>query len=69
MVRRAHEVQIGQHSSPHDRIMYPSIDAVSDERQQKTNYDMLLTGVRGEREGRMGVGGVGCVGCVRGGAR
>jgi len=35
----------------------------------ETNYDKLLTGVCGVREGRVGVGGVGCVGCVRGGAR
>jgi len=75
MTRRAHEVQIGRHSSPHDRIMFPTIDAFSDERQQKTNYDKLLTGVRGVREGTgavgwggVGVDGVGCVGCVRGGA-
>ena len=71
MTRRAHEVQIGRHSSPHDRIMFPTIDAFSDERQQKTNYDKLLTGVRGVREGRGSVGwaGVvvgrsGCVGCA-----
>jgi len=31
MTRRAHEVQTGRHSSPHDRIMYATIDAFSDE--------------------------------------
>jgi len=29
MTRRAHEVQIGRHSCPHDRKMYPTIDAFS----------------------------------------
>ena len=31
MTRRAHEVQIGRNSSPYDRIMYPTIDAFSDD--------------------------------------
>jgi len=75
MTRQADTMQIGRHSSPQDRIMYPTIDAFSDEWQQKKNYDKLLTWVRGVREGRaavgwggVGVDGVGCVGCVRGGA-
>jgi len=39
MTQRAQEVQIGRHSSPHDRTVHKTSDGFSDERQQTTNSD------------------------------
>ena len=76
MTRHAHEGRVGRHSGPHDEIIHPTGNALSDERKPRTDYDKLLTAVRRVHEGRgavgwggVSVGTVGCVVCVRGGER
>jgi len=58
MTRRAHEVQIGRHSSPYDRIMHKTRDEFPDERKQTTNYGKGLGGAGGVGWGGVVFGGV-----------
>jgi len=58
MTRRAHEVQIGRHLSPHDRIMHKTRDNFRNEQQQTTSYGKGLGGAGGGGGGGVGCGGV-----------
>jgi len=60
MTLRGHEVQIGRHSSPHERTMHKTSDKFSDERQRTTN-----SGKRWGGAGGVGWGGVVCGGVAR----